>query len=196
MEAYILGLWLGDKYWRSSSIGLTNTNEVLIAEFRKFLKRNGFSRDRIKLSVYTKSGRANRTVTAMKHKIPERNVKVYKLKKGVNPVFIIYVNSRKLKRKFDEVYKNLENLVTKKNIFEYLGGRFDSDGNYIKPKNRLRISYTTRQEASRDALLVANRIGIKPKVKFYKKANEWILEMSGKKWRSIIEKILIFSRLN
>jgi hypothetical protein len=111
MEAYILGLWLGDKYWRSSSIGLTNTNEVLIAEFRKFLERNGFSRDRIKLSVYTKSGRANRTVTAMKHKIPGRNVKVYKLKKGVNPVFII-------------------------------------------------------------------------------------LEMSGKKWRSIIEKILIFSRLN
>ncbi len=48
-DAYILGLWCADSYWRASSIGLSNTNPDLIEAFRKFLKRF-FPEKRIKFS--------------------------------------------------------------------------------------------------------------------------------------------------
>jgi len=46
-DAYILGLWCADSYWWASSIGLSNTDSVLIERFRKFLKRF-FPENRIK----------------------------------------------------------------------------------------------------------------------------------------------------
>jgi len=48
-DAYILGLWCADSYWWASSIGLSNTDSVLIERFRKFLKRF-FPEDRIKFN--------------------------------------------------------------------------------------------------------------------------------------------------
>ncbi len=48
-DAYILGLWCADKYWWSSSIGLSNTDSDLIRRFRKFLRKH-FSEDRIKFN--------------------------------------------------------------------------------------------------------------------------------------------------
>lgn len=48
-DAYILGLWCADSYWWSSSIGLSNTDPVLIKEFRMFLRRL-FPKDRIKFN--------------------------------------------------------------------------------------------------------------------------------------------------
>ena len=48
-DAYILGLWCADKYWWSSSIGLSNTDSGLLAIFRKFLRKH-FPEDRIKFN--------------------------------------------------------------------------------------------------------------------------------------------------
>lgn len=48
-DAYILGLWCADKYWWSSSIGLSNTDSDLLAIFRKFLRKH-FPEDRIKFN--------------------------------------------------------------------------------------------------------------------------------------------------
>ena len=48
-DAYILGLWCADKYWWSSSIGLSNTDIDLIRRFRKFLRKH-FPEDRIKFN--------------------------------------------------------------------------------------------------------------------------------------------------
>ena len=38
-DFYILGLWLADGYWRSSSIGLTSVTPLLIDKFTNFLSR-------------------------------------------------------------------------------------------------------------------------------------------------------------
>lgn len=46
-DAYILGLWCADNYWWSSSIGLSNTDALLIEKFRKFFKKH-FPAERIK----------------------------------------------------------------------------------------------------------------------------------------------------
>ena len=35
-DFYILGLWLADGYWRSSSIGLTSVDTRLIERFKRF----------------------------------------------------------------------------------------------------------------------------------------------------------------
>src|SRR4030042_3015654 len=48
-DAYILGLWCADKYWWSSSIGLSNVDIDLISRFKKFLKRF-FKEDKIKFN--------------------------------------------------------------------------------------------------------------------------------------------------
>jgi hypothetical protein len=39
-DYYILGLWLADGYWRTSSIGLTSVTDDLIERFKKFLMNN------------------------------------------------------------------------------------------------------------------------------------------------------------
>ena len=38
-DSYIFGLWCADGYWWSSSVGLSNTDQVLIERFKDFLKR-------------------------------------------------------------------------------------------------------------------------------------------------------------
>lgn len=48
-DSYILGLWCADSYWWSSSVGLSNTDDKLIGEFRKFLKKI-FPEERIKFN--------------------------------------------------------------------------------------------------------------------------------------------------
>ncbi|OGD09080.1 hypothetical protein A2397_00785 [Candidatus Amesbacteria bacterium RIFOXYB1_FULL_44_23] len=39
-DYYILGLWLADGYWRTSSIGLTSVTDDLIERFKEFLINN------------------------------------------------------------------------------------------------------------------------------------------------------------
>jgi len=190
---YILGLWAGDGYWRSSSIGLTNKNISLIKVFYNFLRKK-FERERIKLSVYSR--RINRQEISKFLAIPPQNIKFYlPSKKQKNDIFIIYVNSRGLLREFQEMKDNLTKyIVSFEDLLQYLAGRFDADGHYDRKKNRLRIAYTTKKEAENDSKLIQLFLKMKPPVKFYQEANEWILELQGKNWLSFINDILGFSR--
>lgn len=193
---YILGLWLGDKYWWSSSIGLTNTKLQLIQKFRKFLESLNFQKERIKLSVYTRNGRLkskDKQLLSRLLQLPEKNIKPYKLYKGKRIVYILYVNSRPLKRKFEEASKNLESLINSpESLFEYLSGRIDADGNFEWNKNRIRIGYTTKDEAEKDAKIISKIVQETPKISYYSDANEWILEIVGNNWKFFIDKISQF----
>ena len=160
--------------------------------FREFILDEGFPDSRIKLSIYVpdKSDPAKIKKNAVnKTQVKPENVKTYRLKKGNKPTFIIYVNSRPLKRRFDS--SNPKEIVKSKNdLFSYLGGRFDADGHFDRKKNRLRICYSKKNEAENDISLVNKITSLKPNIKYYKKANEWILECSGKKWKNFNKDIL------
>lgn len=164
---YILGLWLGDRYWWSSSIGLTNTKLQLIQKFRNFLDSLNFQRERIKLSVYTKNGKLapkDKQRLSRLLRLSKKNIKSYKFLKGERIVYILYVNSRPLKRDFEEASKNLKNLINSlESLLEYLSGRIDADGSFEWSKNRIRISYTTKTEAENDAKIIFKIIKKRPK---------------------------------
>ena len=90
----------------------------------------------------------------------------------------------------EELYEKLEeNVNTEKELLQYIKGRIDADGHVDKKKKRIRICYTTFTEAKRDALLFYNFTGKLSPIKFYKKANEYILEICGKDWKPLIEKL-------
>jgi len=193
IPSYIIGLWLGDGYWWGSSIGLTNTKLHLIQIFRNFLETLKFQKERVKMSVYT--GNGNLTSKDKQYlsellNIPENNIKSYKFSKGDRIVYILYVNSRPLKRKFEEIKRNLEDFINSpESLLEYLAGRIDADGNFELNKNRIRISYTTKAEAERDAKMILNTFQKMPKISYYSGANEWILEIVGKDWKFLVDKI-------
>jgi len=196
IPAYILGLWAGDKYWRASSIGISNTNLKLLKAFKQFFMENGFPKERIKLSVYVPE---NFEISSINRKIDflaleDENIKFYKLKKGPNPTFILYVNSRPLKRKFFETLQNLEiHIKSKKEAIMYMAGMFDADGHFDKQKNRIRMCYSNENSAIKEQNMISEMVGIKPKLKFYKSANEWILDFSGKDFSEINSEILKYS---
>ncbi|MBL7169465.1 MAG: hypothetical protein ISS48_00410 [Candidatus Aenigmarchaeota archaeon] len=191
IPSYILGLWAGDKYWRSSSIGLSNTNFKLLNKFKRFFINSGFPIERLKLSVYVPENFELENLNKQIKSLAPNNTKFYKLKKGPRPTFILYINSRPLKREFFETLENVEfSMRNKKDVFEYLGGRFDADGHFDKNKNRIRICYSKEQTAKKDKKIIKEIIGSYPKLKYYKAANEWILDFSGKEFRKINEEIL------
>ncbi len=73
---YNLGLWFGDKYIRGNSVGLTNTEIVLLESFKKFLKKVGVEDTDIKLfpqekpyRIYTNSGLLKRILLALEERI-------------------------------------------------------------------------------------------------------------------------------
>ncbi len=63
-DYHILGLWLADGYWRSSSIGLTSVNILLINRFINFLKRAA-SNAPIKKRIYEPKSGEKRRQTAI-----------------------------------------------------------------------------------------------------------------------------------
>ena len=130
---YILGLWLGDKYWWGSSIGITNTSLKIIRRFREFLKQASLPKSRIKLSVYTRSeNKINKRKIAKALDLCEENLRIYKPPKKVKEdIFILYVNSRQLKRMLTVKTENLEKEIqTLPSLYQYIAGRFDADGHY------------------------------------------------------------------
>ena len=80
-DAYILGLWCADSYWWASSIGLSNTDIVLIRRFREFLKRF-FPENRIKFNrnhVFVNSRPLLREFISAKNNLKKlKNVKLIK----------------------------------------------------------------------------------------------------------------------
>ncbi len=125
--AYILGLWLADGYWRSSSIGLTSVNPKLIDKFSKFLLK-----------------------VAPSHPLKKRIYEVKKGEKRKQTAVQVYVNNRPLTRLFMST-KTGDLNVSSKNLLAYLAGRIDGDGHVdTKHRSGIRIAYSSNEDAVRD----------------------------------------------
>ena len=126
-DFYILGLWLADGYWRSSSIGLTSVNPKLISKFSMFLLR-----------------------VAPSHSLKQRIYPVRIGEKRKQEAIQVYINNRPLTRLFMS-FKTGDLYVPKSYLFAYLAGRIDGDG-HIDTKHRsgIRIAYSSKEDASRD----------------------------------------------
>jgi hypothetical protein len=132
-DFYILGLWLADGYWRSSSIGLTSVNSQLINRFKKFLLRVAPSHP-LKMRIYDVTETNRRRQTA----------------------FQVYINNRPLTRLFMS-YKTGVLKIPHRYLLAYLAGRIDGDG-HIDTKHRsgIRIAYSSNEDALRDQNLFGN----------------------------------------
>ncbi len=132
-DYYILGLWLADGYWRSSSVGLTSVNPKLINKFINFLQR-----------------------VSSDHTIKKRIYEVKEGNKRKQTAFQIYVNSRSLTRLFMS-YKTGVLDIPYYHLMAYLAGRIDGDG-HIDTKHRsgIRIAYSSEEDAKRDQKLFGN----------------------------------------
>ena len=159
-NAYIFGLWCADGYHRSSSIGLTSVDKILIEEFRKFFLEF-FPNDRIKMRIYSQDGSTG-----------------YVLKKSKQNAYQIYVNSRPLLRIFKIARENPKNHLKKSNLSAYFAGRFDGDGSVAEnEKNDLRITYGYKQEAEKDVDLL-RKVGFTPSVYCYQNSKTYVLYVS------------------
>ena len=129
-DFYILGLWLADGYWRSSSIGLTSVSPVLIDKFTKFLLR-----------------------VAPSHPIKKRIYEVKAGEKRKQKATQVYINSRPLTRQFMS-FKTGDLYVPKSYLLAYLAGRIDGDGHVdTKHRSGIRIAYSSKDDAIRDQKL-------------------------------------------
>lgn len=126
-DFYILGLWLADGYWRSSSIGLTSVNRKLIDKFSRFLLR-----------------------IAPGHPIKTRTYKPDGVSKRKQIAVQVYVNSRPLTCLF-MTFKSGVFHIPEKHLLAYLAGRIDGDGHVdTKHRSGIRIAYSSKEDALRD----------------------------------------------
>ncbi len=129
-DFYILGLWLADGYWRSSSIGLTSVDPKLIGKFSQFFQR-----------------------VAPSHSIKERIYEVDGKSKRRQRAFQMYINSRSLTRLFMATKTEMLS-VPKRYLLAYLAGRIDGDGHVdTKHRSGIRIAYSSKEDALRDQKL-------------------------------------------
>lgn len=128
-DYYILGLWLADGYWRSSSIGLTSVNPKLILRFESFLRRVSPTHE-VKKRIYVVDGIQKRKQEAVQ----------------------VYINSRLLTRSFMQ-FKTGAFYIPPSLLPAYLAGRIDGDG-HIDTKHRsgIRIAYSSKEDALRDLM--------------------------------------------
>ena len=193
-NAYILGLWCADGYHRTSSVGLSNTDESLVNVFLQFFLKL-FPKDRLRLRVYTNPLFQDKSFgeNLAEHLGIEQLSQLY-LRKSVRPTIHVYVNSRPLLRTFARARKNVE-LLTGKNIKAYFAGRFDGDGSIAKDlRSDCRIVYTDKAEAVKDQRLL-RKIGIiKTNVYEYKKARTFCLYIFRNQSKQFVDLIREHSR--
>ena len=153
--AYAIGLWCADGYHRTSSIGLSNTDQDLIEKFSQFLLR-AFPKERLKLRLYYPDNALRRTTA-----------------------YHVYVNCRPLLRKFRELKENPAIFITVDLIWPYLAGRFDGDGSVAGDFHRdCRIVYGAAKEAENDAAFLKLLGFQKMKIYHYKAARTFCLYVS------------------
>lgn len=149
-DFYILGLWLADGYWWSSSFGLSSSDSRLIKRFSKFLKRiapDSF----LKRRVYKADGSQKRKKKA-EH---------------------IYINNREITRQFLSYKKRKKLFIPKIYLPAYLAGRIDGDGSIDrKHRSGIRIVYGKKLEARRDVLIFGER---NVSLYYYKTAKTWVI---------------------
>lgn len=132
-DFYILGLWLADGYWRSSSIGLTSVNLSLISRFTNFLIK-----------------------VAPSHPIKKRIYEVKEGNKRKQTAIQVYINNRPLTRLFMSTKTEILQIPDSYRL-AYLAGRIDGDGHVdIKHRSGIRIAYSNIEDATRDQELFGN----------------------------------------
>lgn len=177
-DSYILGLWGADKYVRTSSVGLSNTNLLLINRFGDFLLSR-LPKSRLRLRIYGST-------------VPEnfKDVKISFCKgsKNKSPAFHIYVNCRALGREFAFALEN-RYLLQNAGIYPYFSGRFDGDGSIAykdsKPKF-CRIVYGNLTDLEKDRALLKD---IKTSVYHYRKAGTYCLYFSEQSVDKFLERV-------
>jgi len=169
-DAYILGLWCADGYYWGSSIGISNTNTLLIDKFREFFLRF-FPEKRLKLYIYRPDKFKRRT-------------KAYHL----------YVNSRPLLREFKGLENNLSNFIVRKLISPYMAGRFDGDGSVAKDfYSDCRIVYSNKEEAEQDRILIQSLGFRRIKIYNYHSAKTFCLYFSRLETKKFLSLIFPYS---
>jgi hypothetical protein len=170
-DAYALGLWCADGYHRSSSVGLSNVDPILIARFAEYLQEI-LPPERLRVRVYAAS-------TAMIDQrildLPAITIRLCTPVKMQRVAYHVYVNSRPLLRRFRRWRDQLDRLDGEM-IGPYIAGRFDGDG--CLGSGRVpgsRICYTSESDAVRDRELLL-RAGLQNVgISHYRKAAEWCL---------------------
>lgn len=189
--AYILGLFCADGYQRTSSIGLSNSNEELLERFALFLFNN-FSKERLRIRAYYPL--EMRTIK-ISDKISSltQNIVYYPSSKAKRISCHLYVNSRPLLRIFNLAKTKLKE-IDQKAIISYIAGRFDGDGSVNKIKDRdFRIVYGNYKEAKIDQNLL-EKIGIhKTSIYNYKYAGTFCLYIWREEIKKIVELLIPFS---
>lgn len=174
-NSYILGLWCADKYFWSSSVGISNSDPALVKKFITFFRRY-FSKDRLRLRIYCPPGCSNEIDCKVLDEVERTHIKKYEAKKASQVGYHLYVNSRPLLRDFVAAERKLREIKQPKTINPYFAGRFDGDGSINKDlRSDCRIVYSNEEKARIDEKLVS-RIGIKKKKVYnYKSANTFCL---------------------
>jgi len=167
-DFYILGLWLADGYWWSSSFGLSSSDPKLIERFGRFLKK-----------------------IAPNCPLKRRIYEVYKNQKRKKRAEHIYINNRAITGQFF-LYKQKKNFLIP-NIFlpAYLAGRIDGDGSIDrKYRSGIRIAYGDRKDAEHDRLIFGKQ---NVSVYFYKTARTWVIYLRKHFRDKIINKVEKYS---
>ncbi|MBD3365784.1 hypothetical protein GF360_00370 [candidate division WWE3 bacterium] len=174
-DAYILGLWGADRYLRTSSIGLSNTNLTLLYRSLDFLLER-FPKERVRVRIYG-------------NEIPKRfegfKKSFCKCSKNVSMAYHVYVNSRPLVREFLYSLSNRKHLA-KECIYPYFAGRFDGDGSISPEGTFCRIVYGDSTELSLDRSLLT---GINTSVYRYSAAGTYCLYFSKSTLSKFLEGI-------
>lgn len=193
-RAYFLGLWCADGYHRTSSIGLSNTDEGLISAFSQFLLIF-FPHERLRLRVYANPIFQNEEYGKnLAKQLGIAKLSQLYLEKSVQPTVHVYVNSRPLLRTFIKAKRDIT-LKQSESIVAYFAGRFDGDGSIAKDlRTDCRIVYTTKSEALKDQKLLI-KIGIsQTNVYEYKSARTFCLYIFRTQSEQFVEFIREYSR--
>jgi hypothetical protein len=183
-DAYALGLWCADSYWWSSSIGLSNVEPELILRFSAYLVK-ALGPDRIRLRIYEVPGNGiDERLLLLTERVSIRPP--FKMK---HTAYQVYVNSRPLVRRFFEARRRLAELDSKW-VGPYIAGRFDGDGSF---GTRVRIAYTTKQEAQVDSQLLCAAGIERTSILHYARANEYCVYIHDSDRKSFIDLIRPYS---
>lgn len=182
--SYILGLWGADRYFRSSSIGLSNTNVKLLVSTYKFLLKY-YAPQRIRLRVYG---------TVVPEELSNIYVTFCSKSKHKKDAYHLYVNSRPLAKEFFYALSN-RTVLQGKCIFAYFAGRFDGDGCLSSSNKHCRIVYKYLQDAIKDKhiLDVAFELKLLTTIYRYAQANTYCLYFSQTTLKLFIDEIKPYS---
>ncbi len=138
--AYILGVWCADGYHRTSSIGISTTNKIILEKFYKFLIKL-FPKEKLRLKFYYPWCSSKEDKSPWHDKVGK--IESYFSFKAKCLAYHCYVNSRSLLRYFQLHRKALKNWNERKLIRSYFAGRFDGDGSISRDgKKDCRIVYS------------------------------------------------------